>query len=107
MHGAGVDRALRNVGPRRRLFKIPCGIGRELRLAAGRTEVIAFAPVFDPKAACGRIDRHSADGVDDRRGSLMRTIMVVMVMTMGAIMTKVTTMIRRGAPFAAAAGFGR
>ncbi len=37
----------------------------------------------------------------------MRTIMVVMVMTLGAVMTKVTTMIRRGAPFAAAAGFGR
>jgi len=103
MHGAGVDRALRDGRFHRSLgfAEVLLWSSRELGLAAGRAEKVSFALIIEVVLAGFRIDRHSTDRVPNPRVRI-RMIMVDMV-TMGARMTMLTTMIRRVRPSAAAA----
>ncbi|CKX82320.1 Uncharacterised protein [Mycobacterium tuberculosis] len=63
--------------------------------------MVSFALIIEVVLAGFRIDRHSADRVQNPRARI-RMIMVDMV-AMGAHMTMLTTMIRRVRPSAAAA----
>ncbi len=74
MHRAGVDRARRRRRRRRSRPRprVPPGIGLELRLAAGRAEMDRRAVVHRLVARGGRIHRHAADGVADRRCLVLR-----------------------------------
>jgi hypothetical protein len=83
MHRAGVDRAfgqrLRGFALRR--VEIFRGIGRELRAATGRAEVVRMAVVGVAVRRGVRIDRHAAHrierGIRGRRA--MRGVMMVAV----------------------------
>src|SRR5678816_1261301 len=82
MHGAGVDRALRDVGVLRRcvrLIEVSLRSGGERSLAAGRAEMVGDAPEVEAMlAGCG-IDGHAADRVYDAGSARSVMIMVVRV----------------------------
>ena len=64
VHGAGVERALRQGLGVTLLVKVALGVFRELRSAAFRAEMINVVAVAGARPSAIGIDHHSADGVD-------------------------------------------
>ncbi|GJE02849.1 hypothetical protein GMJLKIPL_4798 [Methylobacterium isbiliense] len=87
VHRAGIDRALgHGFGLRSGTGRVEVArrVGRELRLAAGRAEVVGAPVVLGAMLGRVRVDRHPADRVLDgplgrRAGVVMRMMMVMTV----------------------------
>jgi len=64
MHRAGIDRALRDLGFHRRLFRQESlGVSLELGEAPTGAEVIGSSLELMPVGCCVRVYQHSADGI--------------------------------------------